>query len=146
MKVTFQAKIDRSGRASIDGLKDAARQYRDAGPAFRKVMIETQRYFATSVVTLALASISTPVSSRVRASVKAQASTNSARIVAGGPGAPEFAGQEFGGRSRRRTMQFQPHRGRQGYWLYPTVRAQKEVVRSRFWKELDKHLLNGLGR
>jgi hypothetical protein len=34
-----------------------------------------------------------------------------------------FFGAEFGGQRRPTTMQFQPHRGKLGYWFYPTARA-----------------------
>jgi hypothetical protein len=32
-------------------------------------------------------------------------------------------GAEFGGGIRKTTTQFKPHRGTEGYWLYPTLRA-----------------------
>lgn len=35
-----------------------------------------------------------------------------------------FYGAEFGGRRRPTTQQFLEHRGRRGYFLYPTARAQ----------------------
>lgn len=31
-------------------------------------------------------------------------------------------GAEFGGQNTRATMQFRPHLGQQGYWLFPTLR------------------------
>ncbi|HZW73563.1 MAG TPA: hypothetical protein VFF43_08435 [Caldimonas sp.] len=33
-------------------------------------------------------------------------------------------GAEFGGRGSSKTMQFLPHRGRDGYFLFPTIRAR----------------------
>jgi hypothetical protein len=33
-------------------------------------------------------------------------------------------GAEFGGRGRPTTQQFLPHRGRDGYFLFPTIRAR----------------------
>ena len=35
-----------------------------------------------------------------------------------------FYGAEFGGQRRPTTMQFPPHMGRRGYFLYPTARAR----------------------
>lgn len=37
---------------------------------------------------------------------------------------PEVLGAEFGGGARPRTRQFRPHLGREGYFLYPTIREQ----------------------
>ena len=43
--------------------------------------------------------------------------------VSGGATAGQlFYGAEFGGRRSRTTMQFRPHLGKQGYWLFPTLR------------------------
>jgi len=39
---------------------------------------------------------------------------------------PIFFGAEFGGQRRPETMQFPPHRGQRGYWLFPTARANAE--------------------
>lgn len=39
---------------------------------------------------------------------------------------PIFFGAEFGGQRRPETMQFPPHRGTRGYWLFPTARANAE--------------------
>lgn len=37
-----------------------------------------------------------------------------------------FFGSEFGGQGRPETMHFPPHNGREGYWFYPTKRANDE--------------------
>lgn len=82
--------------------------------------------------------------------IRGTASASEARVVAGGPKAPGFYGFEFGGsrglsasrpRTRElgrraadppgptralvrvRTRQFPVHKGREGYFLYPTIRA-----------------------
>lgn len=39
---------------------------------------------------------------------------------------PIFFGAEFGGQSRPSTMQFPPHMGRRGYFLYPAKRQNQE--------------------
>ena len=36
-----------------------------------------------------------------------------------------FFGAEFGGRRRKTTQQFRPHRGRKGYWFWPQLRADE---------------------
>ena len=39
-----------------------------------------------------------------------------------------FFGAEFGGQARPRTQQFLRHRGRSGYFFWPTVRKEKENI------------------
>ena len=39
---------------------------------------------------------------------------------------PIFFGAEFGGQARPSTMQFPPHMGKRGYWLYPTAREHAD--------------------
>ena len=41
-------------------------------------------------------------------------------------------GVEFGGQGRKTTMQFLPHRGRQGYALWPTIRDQEQQSRDAY--------------
>lgn len=68
--------------------------------------------------------------------------------VSGGAKAGEvFFGAEFGGRGRKRrkavkhgsrvvvhqtTLQFRPHRGREGYWFFETLRADQERMMRRY--------------
>jgi hypothetical protein len=37
-------------------------------------------------------------------------------------------GAEFGGGQRKSTRQFKPHRGTEGYWLYPTLRSSLDEL------------------
>lgn len=37
-------------------------------------------------------------------------------------------GAEFGGGKTRATMQFRPHTGREGYWLFPTLRDDMDDI------------------
>lgn len=37
-----------------------------------------------------------------------------------------FFGAEFGGRKRKTTQQFRPHKGKQGYWFWPTLRRDED--------------------
>lgn len=39
---------------------------------------------------------------------------------------PIFFGAEFGGQARPSTMQFPPHQGRRGYFLYPAKRMNED--------------------
>lgn len=58
-------------------------------------------------------------------------------IVAGGTGripghdarySDILFGAEFGGRKYRTTQQFRPHTGREGYWLFPTLRDDMDDI------------------
>lgn len=49
-----------------------------------------------------------------------------------------FYGAEFGGQGRPTTQQFEPHRGKRGYFLYPTARAQSKRNFKRWWEAVDK--------
>lgn len=47
---------------------------------------------------------------------------------------PAFPGAEFGGGGRPSTMQFPPHRGQRGYFLYPWMRANASRLDD-IWQE-----------
>lgn len=48
-----------------------------------------------------------------------------------------FFGAEFGGRGRSTTMQFRPHRGQQGYFFWPAIRANQEMMSGEWFDALD---------
>lgn len=48
-----------------------------------------------------------------------------------------FAGAEFGGQGRPSTMQFPPHRGKRGYFLYPWMRQNAERLNDRWDKAVN---------
>lgn len=49
-------------------------------------------------------------------------------------------GAEFGGGGRPSTRQFLPHRGRDGYFLWPTIRDNGREIKARYSRALDKAL------
>jgi hypothetical protein len=49
-------------------------------------------------------------------------------------------GAEFGGRGRPTTQQFQPHRGTQGYFLWPAVRDNSDDIQRLYSEALDTAL------
>ena len=49
-----------------------------------------------------------------------------------------FFGAEFGGGRRPTTQQFRPHRGQDGYWLYPTARARGKRYFEMWAEAVDK--------
>lgn len=48
-----------------------------------------------------------------------------------------FFGAEFGGAARKTTMQFRPHRGRQGYFFWQAVRDNKEEIAKMYYGMLQ---------
>lgn len=53
-------------------------------------------------------------------------------------GGDVFFGAEFGGRGRPSTRQFPPHRGRRGYFMWPTLRADTDRMFKQWSKAVDK--------
>jgi len=49
-----------------------------------------------------------------------------------------FYGAEFGGGARPTTQQFLPHKGKQGYFLYPTARSQARANTEKWAEAVDK--------
>lgn len=52
-------------------------------------------------------------------------------------GSDVFFGSEFGGRARSTTQQFPPHRGREGYWFWPTLRGDADSMLDEWATALD---------
>jgi hypothetical protein len=52
-----------------------------------------------------------------------------------------FFGAEFGGGVRPRTQQFLRHRGRKGYFFWPTVRKEKENIAKEYLDAIDRVLV-----
>ena len=51
-----------------------------------------------------------------------------------------FFGAEFGGGATPRTKQFLRHRGRSGYFFWPTVRKEKENIANEYLEAIDRVL------
>lgn len=51
-----------------------------------------------------------------------------------------FFGAEFGGGARPETRQFLRHRGRSGYFFWPTVRKKKNEIATEYLNAIDKVL------
>lgn len=142
---------DSSEMFEVKGLKELQKELRRASPEMGKRLQMVNKQLAERVAERARGRVYSSVPgavrqgparpsgrgslSRTRASIRARAGQTSASVVGGGPKAPGFYGHEFGGGARPRTRQFPQHRGKQGYFLYPTVR---EEVRDVFdeWNDL----------
>ena len=55
-----------------------------------------------------------------------------------------FFGAEYGGGKRATTRQFRPHRGKTGYWFWPQLREDQELMLKQWTEALDR-VLNGSG-
>jgi hypothetical protein len=49
-----------------------------------------------------------------------------------------FFGAEFGGGARRTTRQFPPHRGRGGYFFWPTVRRMRNEIAEQYLDAIEE--------
>lgn len=61
----------------------------------------------------------------------------SAGVKLDGDAVPYILGAEFGGRGRRTTMQFKPHRGQAGYFVFPTLREEFDQIVEPYQKAVD---------
>jgi hypothetical protein len=127
----------------IDGLRPFLQGLKSADTSLPKVVQEIHKRIATETVENARSDPGYSGSQggrlpdrRVRDSYRARASQRESFILAGGPKAPEFYGQEFGGQERPTTMQFPPHKGTEGYSLYPKLREQTAEIEGRYFDEI----------
>lgn len=49
-----------------------------------------------------------------------------------------FFGAEFGGQARRTTKQFPPHRGKGGYFFWPTVRNMRQQIAEEYLNTIEE--------
>jgi hypothetical protein len=49
-----------------------------------------------------------------------------------------FFGAEFGGQARKTTKQFPPHRGKGGYFFWPTVRNMRQQIAEEYLDTIEK--------
>ena len=129
----------------VRGLRELQAELRKGGPEMAKRLQAVNKRLVTDVAEKARARVYPNVASvdptgrvtggearhpgkgslsRTKASIRGVAGQKNARVRGGGPKAPAFYGHEFGGGGRPVTRQFPPHRGREGYFLYPVVRQE----------------------
>lgn len=117
---------DKSGAVRIEGLAELQRE-------LKKIDLATDLKDANKQAAELVASEARSrghglggVAAKAASSVKAAAEQRRSKVTLGGNREPFALGAEFGGRGRPTTMQFQPHRGRLGYFLYPAIRDTRE--------------------
>lgn len=77
------------------------------------------------------------VAAHAAPSISASAGFKSAGVSFGGAAHPEAMGAEFGGRGRPTTQQFQPHRGTEGYFVWPAIRDNGEYIETTYLAAVD---------
>ncbi len=128
----------------IDGLDDTMRRFRALPRDVKAAADEQVRAVAKFVAAEAITAASTSAERKVSATIKAQKNT----VSLGGGGKRSRAGNmalgtEFGGRGRTTTQQFRPHRGRDGYFFWPSIRSNSSTIKQ-MWDDLVDELLEDI--
>lgn len=155
---------DKSFAVPVDGLEATIKMYKRAGTDVPERIKEANKRFAEVVAEKARSRVYPTVHAvsptpspdnrpnrrpgrgslgRTKASIRANASQKSATIVAGGPKAEGFFGHEFGGQGRPTTRMFPIHRGRDGYFLYPTIRGEYKDLAAAWEAIIDEVFQEG---
>lgn len=120
----------------IDGLQETLDRFRRFPKAVKDAADEEVRAIAKYVAGEATQAASTAAERKAAGSIKAQKNT----VSLGGGGKKNREGRmalgtEFGGGATKRTRQFRTHRGTQGYFFWPSIRANSSTIKQR-WDDL----------
>lgn len=127
----------------IDGLDETMAKFRALPSDVKKAADDQVRAVAKFVAAETSAAASTRAEQKAAGTIKAQ--KNSVSLGGGGKNsrAGNMAlGTEFGGRARKTTQQFRAHRGRDGFFFWPTIRANSSKIK-KMWDDLVDEALNG---
>lgn len=128
----------------IDGLDVTMRRFRALPKDVKAAADEQVRAVAKYVASEAITAASTRAERKAAGTIKAQKNT----VSLGGGGKRQAAGSmalgtEFGGRGRPTTQQFRAHRGRDGYFFWPSIRANSSTIKQ-MWDDLVDELLEDI--
>lgn len=128
----------------IAGLDETMRAFRKLPKDVKAGADEQVRAIAKYVADQTTAAASTRAERKAAGTIKAQ----KASVSLGGGGKRQAAGNmalgtEFGGRGRPTTRQFRAHRGRDGYFFWPTIRANSGTIKKK-WDDLVEGLLEDI--
>lgn len=120
----------------IEGLDETIRAFRRLPKEVQDLSDDLVREIPRFVADQTRAAASTRAEVKAASTIKSQKNT----VSLGGGGRKNRAGgmalgTEFGGQGRKTTMQFRPHRGREGYFFWPTIRANSETIK-KMWDDL----------
>jgi hypothetical protein len=125
----------------IQGLDETVRAFRALPADVKKGADEQVRAITQFVAQETRAAARTPAELKAATTIKAQKNS----ISLGGGGKRDRAGNmalgtEFGGQRRKTTMQFRSHRGKTGYFFWPTIRANSSKIKQMWDDVLSKAL------
>ncbi len=108
----------------IEGLGETIAAFKRLPKDVRDEADEQVRAIAQMIASETRSAASTAAENKAADTIKAQKNS----VSLGGGGKRNRAGNmalgtEFGGRARKTTQQFRPHRGKDGYFFWPTIRA-----------------------
>ena len=134
------ARIKSGAGVRVEGLAELNRGLKAlGGREFQAELREAGREVATEVAKDAQGKAYSlgGVAAHVAPSISASAGFTSAGVSFGGAAHPAAMGAEFGGQGRPTTMQFQPHRGTTGYFVYPSIRDNGEFIERTYMDAVD---------
>lgn len=128
----------------IDGLDVTIKRFRSLPKDVRDGADELVREIPKFVAGNAVAAASTRAERKAASTIKAQKNT----VSLGGGGKRQAAGSmalgtEFGGRARKTTQQFRAHRGRDGYFFWPSIRANSGQIKQ-MWDDMVDGILEDI--
>lgn len=133
-------RVKSSAGVRITGLDEVNKALRAlGGREFQAELRDAGKEVATEVAADARGKASGlgGVAAHVAPSIAASAGFTSAGVSFGGAAHPAAMGAEFGGQGRPTTMQFQPHRGTTGYFVYPAIRDNGEFIERTYLAAVD---------
>ena len=133
-------RIQSGAGVRVEGLAEVNRALRAlGGREFQAELRDAGKEIATEVAADARGKAQSlgGVAAHVAPSISASAGFTSAGVSFGGAAHPAAMGAEFGGQGRPTTMQFQPHRGHEGYFVYPAIRDNGEFIERTYLGAVD---------
>jgi hypothetical protein len=130
-----------SRSVKVTGLAEITADFRAMGPGLQEAITKLTPDIAQYVYRITTGAASTSAERKAVGGIKL---SGSAVILGNGNDrAGRMAvGTEFGGRRRRHTMQFRPHKGREGYFFWPAMRSHSTEIK-KMWDDMLDRLISG---
>lgn len=132
-------KADTQTVFKVSGMRELLRALNTIPKDLQKEVRDASQDIANDLASAGKAAATTPLQQLAATGLKARrdrvpvVAVTSGAIRPGVKATDVWYGAEFGGGSRPTTQQFPPHRGRRGYFFYPTARARGQ----RYWGEWE---------
>lgn len=127
----------------IEGLEPLMAELRAMPVELKKGIAEQGRAIADMVAQETAAAASTKAEALAASTIKRSGAQG---VRAGNPSSSAgqmFFGTEFGGQGTPRTMQFRPHRGKEGYFFWPKIRSMSRTILDMWTKVLEGVVKDG---